>query len=208
MLKIDKDTAIYCSFSTNPGNNGCEFFNKQFQIYKLNAIYKSFRSESIKESIEAVKALDIKGFALSMPFKIHVLDYLNEVDNTVKKIGSVNTVINNKGILKGYNTDWIGVKKFFELSNFKSIYIIGDGGFSKAIQYTCKIMGIEFEIINRKSWNKIYDLNDQFLINATPIDIPTTTNKVIDLRPNKDSGKKVALYQAQEQFKIYTGFQL
>ena len=122
MLKIDKDTAIYCSFSTNPGNNGCEFFNKQFQIYKLNAIYKSFRSESIKESIEAVKALDIKGFALGMPFKIHVLDYLNEVDNTVKKIGSVNTVINNKGILKGYNTDWIGVKKFFELSNFKSIF--------------------------------------------------------------------------------------
>ena len=64
MLKIDKDTDIYCSFSTNPGNNGCEFFNKQFQIHNLNAIYKSFRSESIKESIDAVKALDIRGFAL------------------------------------------------------------------------------------------------------------------------------------------------
>ena len=41
-----------------------------------------------------------------------------------------------KGVLKGYNTDWVGVKNFFELSNFKSIYIVGDGGFSQAIQYT------------------------------------------------------------------------
>ena len=208
MFKIDKDTDIYCSFSTNPGNNGCEFFNYQFQAYKLNAIYKSFRSESIKKSIEAVKSLHIRGFALSMPFKIKVLDYLNEIDNTAEKIGSVNTVTNNRGILKGYNTDWVGVKNFFELSNFKSIYIIGDGGFSQAIQYTCKIMHIEYEIINRKSWNKIHDLSNQILINATPVDIPTTTNEVIDLRPNKDFGKKVALYQAQEQFKIYTGFQI
>ena len=57
-------------------------------------------------------------------------------------------------------------------------------------------MEIKFEIINRKSWNKIHDLNDQFLINATPIDIPDTTNKVIDFRPYKDSGKKVALSSA------------
>ena len=143
-----------------------------------------------------------------MPFKIKVLDHLNEIDKTAEKIGSVNTVINNKGVLKGYNTDWVGVKNFFELSNFKSIYIVGDGGFSQSIQYTCKLMRIEYEIINRKSWNQIHDLNNQILINATPIDVPTTTNKVIDLRPTKDHGKKVALYQSQELFKIYTGLQI
>ena len=184
------------------------FFNKQFHFHKLNAIYKSFFSDNIEKSVEAVKVLGIKGFALSMPFKVQVLQYLDEIDSTSEKIGSVNTVTNDEGILKGYNTDWIGVKKFFEPENFKHIYIIGDGGFSKAIQYTCKIMEISFEIINRKNWDKIHDLNNQILINATPISIPTKTNKIIDFRPNKDSGKQVASFQAKEQFKIYTGLKV
>ena len=64
---IDKDTKIYCSFSQNPGNNGCNFFNSEFEKRKINAIYKSFYSDNISESIKAVKHLDIKGFALSMP---------------------------------------------------------------------------------------------------------------------------------------------
>ena len=57
-------------------------FNKQFQMHKINAIYKSFYSDNIKKSIEAVRSLHIRGFALSMPFKIKVLDHLNEIDKT------------------------------------------------------------------------------------------------------------------------------
>ena len=80
---------------------------------KLNAIYKSFYSDDIVKSINAVKALDISGFAVSMPFKKEIIEYVDEVDEVVKKIGSCNTVINSKGYLKAFNTDWIGVKKIF-----------------------------------------------------------------------------------------------
>ena len=65
---INKDTKIYGSFSSSPGNNGCEFFNKEFEDRNINAIYKSFYSDDIKKSIEAVKTLSISGFAVSMPF--------------------------------------------------------------------------------------------------------------------------------------------
>ena len=93
-MLINKDTKIFGSFSTQPGNNGCEFFNKKFYTNNINAIYKSFYSDNIQQSIEAVKILDIKGFAVSMPFKIEVLKYVNEIDIVAQEIGSANTIIN------------------------------------------------------------------------------------------------------------------
>ena len=160
---INKETKIYCSFSSNPGNNGCIFFNSEFKELNMNAIYKSFYSDDIKKSIEAVKSLGIKGFALSMPFKIEALDYVDEVEDSARKIGSINTVVNEDGYLKGYNTDWVGVKKYFETRRFNSIYIIGIGVFSKAVQYTCDVMNIKFSIITRKNWRLIEELDDKIL---------------------------------------------
>ena len=204
---INKETKIYCSFSSNPGNNGCVFFNGKFQELNINAIYKSFYSDDIKKSIEAVKSLDIKGFALSMPFKIEALDYVDEVEESARKIGSINTVVNKDGYLKGYNTDWVGVKKYFEIQRFNSLYIIGNGGFSKAVQYTCNVMDIGFEIITRENWNIIEELEDKIIFNATPVDV-NTDNFLVDGRPYTDTGKEIALYQAKEQFKIYTGVEI
>jgi shikimate 5-dehydrogenase len=204
---VNKDTKIYCSFSSNPGNNGCVFFNGKFQELNINAIYKSFYSDDIKKSIEAVKSLDIKGFALSMPFKIEALDYVDEVEDSARKIGSINTVVNEDGHLKGHNTDWVGVKKYFETQRFNSLYIIGNGGFSKAVQYTCNVMDIGFEIITRENWNIIEELEDKIIFNATPVDV-NTDNFLVDGRPYTDTGKEIALYQAEEQFKIYTGVEI
>ena len=204
---INKETKIYCSFSSNPGNNGCVFFNSEFKELNMNAIYKSFYSDDIKKSIEAVKSLGIKGFALSMPFKIEALDYVDEVEDSARKIGSINTVVNKDGYLKGYNTDWVGVKKYFKKNNFDLIYIIGNGGFSKAIQYTCNVMGIRFEVITRENWNIIEELEDKIIFNATPVDV-NTDNFLIDGRPHTDTGREITMYQAKEQFKIYTGVEI
>ena len=221
---INKETKIYCSFSSNPGNNGCIFFNSEFKELNMNAIYKSFYSDDIKKSIEAVKSLDIKGFALSMPFKIEALDYVDEVEESARKIGSINTVVNKDGYLKGYNTDWGGVNKYFETRRFDSIYIIGNGGFSKAVQYTCDVMNIKFSIITRKNWRLIEELDDKILFNATPVHVKSNRkmynwasdgsgcsisgNLVVDGRPHTDTGREIALYQAKEQFKIYTGVEI
>ena len=207
VIMINKDTKIYCSFSSNPGNNGCIFFNDEFERNGIDAIYKSFYSDDIKKSIEAVKSLGIKGFALSMPFKIEALDYVDEVEESARKIGSINTVVNKDGYLKGYNTDWIGVKKYFETRRFDSIYIIGNGGFSKAVQYTWDVMDIGFEVITRENWNIIEELKDKIIFNATPVDI-NTDNFLIDGQPHTDTGREIALYQAKEQFKIYTGVEI
>ena len=202
---INKDTKIYGSFSSAPGNNGCKFFNSAFKKRNVNAIYKSFYSNNIQKSVEAVKALDISGFAVSMPFKIDILDLVDEMTKEVKSIGSANTIVNYDGYLKAYNTDYLGVIDYIKISSTNHFYILGNGGFSKAIQYTCRLLNKTYTVITRSSWNLIDTLKDKILFNATPVDIISEDNKIIDGRPFTEEGKQIALEQAKNQFKIYTG---
>ena len=204
--QINKDTKIYGSFSETPGNNGCVFFNNAFQKYNINAIYKSFYSNDIKKTIEAVKHLEFSGFALSMPHKISVIPHLNHLDEISHKIGAVNTVNNTNGELTGYNTDFFGIIDFFSYINIdKNINIIGNGGFSKAIQYACRKLNIEYKIFERKDIDTIPSILNETFINATPIEIKSIYSRIIDLRPNTFYGKMVAENQAKHQFKLYTG---
>lgn len=207
-LQINKDTKIYGSFSEMPGNNGCLFFNKAFEEHGINAIYKSFYSNNIVDTIHAVKHLSFSGFALSMPHKITIIPYLNHLDDIAHKIGAVNTVINNNGELTGYNTDFFGIVDFFSYINVgKTVNIIGNGGFSRAIQYACKKMNIEYKIFERKDVGKMFNTVDEVFINATPSEFESAYNKIIDLRPHTHYGKLVAEYQAKHQFKLYTGIE-
>jgi shikimate dehydrogenase len=198
---INKNTKIYCSFSSTPGNNGCIFFNTKFQENNINAIYKSFYSDNIKNSIEAVKTLDIKGFAVSMPFKVEVLKYVDEIDIATQEIGAANTITNNNGYLKAYNTDWLGIKNYFTSSSIDFLNIIGNGGFSKAAQFFCKTKNIPYKVVTRENWSEIKNL-EGYIFNATPIDI-ITKDKLIDGRPHTEQGKIISIIQAEEQYKIY-----
>ena len=202
-MLIDKDTKIFCSFSINPGNNGCVFFNEKFKQNNVNALYKSFFSDNIKKSVEAVKTLGISGFAVSMPFKIEILNYVDQVDDIAQTIGSCNTVINKEGKLIAYNTDWIGIKNYLLQTKIpSSVLLAGNGGFSRAAQFTFNKMKIPFDIITRKNWSDLQN-SDRTIFNATPINIDNKNN-LIDARPTEYEGKIIARLQAEEQFKLYT----
>ena len=201
-MEINKDTTIYGSFSSSPGNNGCMFFNKAFHIHNINAIYKSFYSIDAQKVVESAKHLGFGGFALSMPLKIDIMKYIDDIDESALKIGAVNTVVNQNGKLVGYNTDWVGVSDYF-MDAIDTLTILGNGGFSKAVQYTCLTKNIPFTVITRKDWGLVYDL-DGYVFNATPIDI-VTKGTLIDGRPTSTSGKAIAILQAKAQFKLYTG---
>ena len=201
-MLIDKNTNIYCSFSFNPGNNGCEFFNHKFKENNINAIYKSFYSNDIEKSVEAVKTLNIKGFAVSMPFKSKIISYVDEISPEVKDIGAANTVTNTNGYLKAYNTDWLGVYKFFQKNKFdKDLVILGNGGFSKASQYAFNQLGISYKIIKRDSWY-LAPQQEGIIFNCTPVDV-FPKGHLIDGRPTTTTGKEIAKLQALEQYKIY-----
>ena len=205
MITIDKNTKIYGSFSSNPGSNGCVFFNKQFQQDGINAIYKSFYSDNIQKSTVAAKTLNFSGFAVSSPFKVDVLQCVDEVDFSAEAIGAANTVINNNGLLKAYNTDWLGVYKFLCLrSKPKRLHILGSGGFGKAVEYACDKLGVPCGFIKREEWHTLPYLEDT-VFNATPVEVGVQVKgTLIDGRPFiEGEGKVIANLQAKEQYEIY-----
>ena len=178
-LQINKDTQIFGSFSETPGNNGCLFFNAAFEKHNINAIYKSFYSDNIKDTITSVKHLGFSGFALSMPLKIEVVPYLDVLSESVKLIGASNTVLIKDGLLWGYNTDYIGVYEYFKDKNLKFVSIIGNGGFSKSIQYAFDLLKIGYVIYNREDVEHIDEVVNQYFINATPSEIKSKYNTII-----------------------------
>jgi len=204
---VNKDTEIYCSFAKDAGNTGCQMMNTAFYYYGLNKIYKSFSVNSLINGVISVKTLGIKGFAITMPYKIEVLKYVDEMTDEVKDIGAANTVINNNGILKAYNTDYLAAKEVLIDCVGKHLYILGDGGYSKAVQSAARSLNINHTIVRRDSWSLIDTIRDSYVYNCTPVeDIKVDeSNTFIDCIVTTETGKRLATIQASHQFKLYTG---
>jgi shikimate dehydrogenase len=206
---INKDTSIYGSFAKKAGNKGCVLFNNAFEFYGMNAIYKSFSVNNIKLAVEAARALNIKGFAVTMPYKTDVLKYVDERSEEVDEIGAANTVTNKDGCLKAYNTDYLAAKTVLSEVPKKPLYILGDGGYSKAVQYAARAIGLEYEIIKRSNWAEIGNVQDSIVYNCTPVTMAimfvSYSNKFIDCSVDTDMGRRLGKIQAGHQFELYTG---
>ena len=211
---INKDTQLFGSFSVKAGSVGCKLFNTSFQYHNINAIYKSFSIKNIKDAIISAKCLNFSGFAVSMPFKTDIIQYLDEVDEIVKKTNSCNTVLIKDNKLFGYNTDYMSVRSYLEnmydtdnsLSNLK-FYILGNGSYSGTVQICCKEIGVDFEIIDRENWNKIELINNSIIFNCTPMENINInkSNKFINCINTSKTGNELAKKQASIQYKLYTG---
>ena len=203
---INKDTEIYCSFAKEAGNVGCKVFNTAFKYYDMNKIYKSFSVDNIEDAVNAVKTLDIKGFAVTMPFKTEVLDYVDYMSNGVKAVRAANTIINERGILTAYNTDYNAAKEVLDECLDVDLYILGNGGYSKAVHQAAKDLGYNPNIITRNNWNEIKEIRDSIIFNCTPVENIEVdkSNDFIDCIVSTPTGKRLAWIQASHQFKLYT----
>lgn len=99
-----------------------------------NYIYSAFnvKPQDLSKAIEGIRALNIRGVNVTAPHKINVMQYLDEISPDAKILGSVNTVVNNNGVLTGYNTDSEGfytslVKAGITVKN-SNILVMGCGG--------------------------------------------------------------------------------
>jgi shikimate dehydrogenase len=116
--------------------------NSALQYENLNYVYLAFdvsSSENLKYVIDGAKSLRIRGFNITIPYKIDVMKYLDKIDYTAELIGAVNTVKIENNIAIGYNTDGLGARMALEeeiggVEN-KNILIIGAGGASRAVAF-------------------------------------------------------------------------
>ena len=148
-----------------------DYFTKKFNQEKINCKYHNFDIEDIGLIDSILSRYNIIGLNVTIPYKESVLEFLDEIDETAKIIGAVNTIkiIDNKKI--GYNTDHIGFKNSFlnliDSSVKNKALILGNGGATKAIKYSLNVLNIKYQIVSRVKGKSdyYYDQLDKKILN-------------------------------------------
>ena len=191
---------------------------------------KKIPVEDLKHVPDFMRMYGIKGISVTAPHKIEIIKYLDEIEDTAKEIGAVNTLINKNGKIVGYNTDFLAISDLLKNHRAKKVAILGEGGMAKAMAYASG----NFKIFSRKLANfassEIVDFG--VIMNATPIGINPDESPiqakflrkgqiVFDavysqketrlIREAKEAGaetvngKEILLKQGIAQFKLFTG---
>jgi shikimate dehydrogenase len=133
---IGRDTQVCMSLSARPGNAGSRLHNWLYDHYGLDYVYKSFSTTDLAAAIGGIRALGIRGCAISMPFKEAVIPMLDGMEASATAIDSVNTIVNDGGVLTGYNTDYVAVRALLErreIDPSTPFLLRGSGGMAKAV---------------------------------------------------------------------------
>ena len=129
--------------------------NAAFEGLGLDYVYLPFRvrEEELEKAAHGIRALNIRGLNVTMPHKVAIINFLDRLDPLAERIGAVNTVVNDEGILTGYNTDATGflqalLEKGIEPKG-RRVAVIGAGGASRAISFALAERGASLIILNR-----------------------------------------------------------
>ncbi len=163
MSSISGSTRLCCLFGDPVEHSKSPLLqNAAFQKAGLNYAYLAFsvKDGEIKEALDAVRALNIAGFNLTMPHKISVMDYLDKLDPAAELIKTVNTVRNDNGTLTGFNTDGYGMMKAFREHGAtiegKKMTLMGIGGAGTAVAVQGALDGLRELVVfspqGGKSW--------------------------------------------------------
>jgi shikimate dehydrogenase len=130
---LSKDTRLCISLAARPSNIGTRFHNHLYDVLGLDYVYKAFTTTDIEGAIAGVRALGIRGCSVSMPFKEAVIPLVDHVEDSAAVIGSVNTIVNDGGLLSASNTDYIAVRRLIDGLDRTAFVLRGSGGMAKAV---------------------------------------------------------------------------
>lgn len=155
-----------------------------FRELNLDSSYIGYRipKGELESGVEGLKKIKISGFNVTIPHKVEMMKYLDKMDESCSIIGAVNTVVNNEGVLKGYNTDMDGFLEPLKKRNIsiqdKKILLIGAGGAARAIiAGMSKEKAERVDIANRTTKNA--EKLSEF---ATRIELPTNVKKIEEIK--------------------------
>lgn len=154
-MRIDHHTAVYGVVGFPLGHTLSPIMhNAAIKAEDLNAVYLAFETEDINGCIQGMRAFGIKGLSVTLPYKSVVISYLDEVDPLAEEIGAVNTIVNDRGRLVGYNTDAQGaLKALSEVADISGRHclLVGAGGAARAIGFILRRQGLHLTVVNRSS---------------------------------------------------------
>lgn len=132
--------------------------NKGYEALGINAIYIPIHVQpnALQDAINGLRAFSFLGANVTIPYKEKVIPFLDHLDTSAAQVGAVNTIVNQNGVLTGYNTDGQGF--VFSLTHEagmsckdKAVVIIGSGGSAKGISHALLAAGIsKLTILSRR----------------------------------------------------------
>jgi len=154
-LKISGETRV-CAVIGDPVEHSLSpcIHNAAFQDRGLDYVYVAFtvKEKELKSAVLGVKSLGIYGLNVTMPHKVNIMQYLDRLDETARKVGAVNTVLNDVEMV-GYNTDGLGALNALKAHGGdpygKKVIILGAGGASRSISFAIAQEARELIILNR-----------------------------------------------------------
>ena len=126
--------------------------NAGYQALGIKYFYVPFRVKDIKQATESIRGLGIRGASITLPHKTSAIKYIDRIDPLAKEIGAINTIVNDEGVLTGYNTDGDGALQALEevtTLGGKKVILVGSGGGASAIAVGLKKKGVELVVLNR-----------------------------------------------------------
>lgn len=162
-IKITGHTGIFALFASPAAHSGSPaMFNTGFRERGLDYVYLAFDvgEDEIGDAVKSARLLNMKMFNLSMPNKTAVIPYLDHVSKEAELVGAVNTVVNENGVLTGYNTDGYGALAAFRKAGGeieeKTVAVLGAGGAGRAVIAQLALDGAEriYVMLRKKSFLK------------------------------------------------------
>ena len=184
---IGPSTRLCMSLAGRPGKFGSRFHNRLYELTELDYIYKAFTTKDLPAAIGGIRALGIRGCAISMPFKEAVIPLLDHIEGSAAAIDSVNTIVNDDGWLTGYNTDYSAVLDLLdhaEIAPSTPFLLAGSGGMAKAVAAALRNRGHRSGVVIARNdvtgrtlaelygfdWAETSEgLTAPLIINATPV---------------------------------------
>ena len=160
-----------------------DMYTEKFKREGLDCRFQNYDFQSVERVRDLIaEHPELCGFNVTIPYKEAIIPLLDELDDTAKEIGAVNTVKVENGKTKGYNTDIYGFEKLLEHAlkgrEIGHALVLGTGGASKAVQYVLRQKNIPYSTVSRSAekGDFTYDtLTDEVLrqnlliINTTPL---------------------------------------
>lgn len=161
-----------------------------FKNINSNGLYNllEIKKEDLENAVWGLKALGCKGANVTIPYKIQIMKYLDNVSEEAKKIGAVNTISFNDGVLTGYNTDYHGFgealkKNQIDINNKKAV-ILGCGGASKAVvQYLLDNKINDIIYVSRHPKSTVKDIKNFKVISYNDMESLSNKDIIINCTP-------------------------
>lgn len=202
-------TQLIISVAKFPGKEGERFHNYYYNVHNLDLRYVALPASNIKDVLVGIRKLGILGCSISHPFKLEAVQYVDKLEKMAKQVGAINTVVNDNGVLTGYNTDIAGAEaalKDMLVEKTWNVAILGYGGAARAVVRALQTLGVvNYTIYARKfgNWEERIEHEGDLLINATPIgmvnkqETPFPLRRIVQFKNYLDVIPNVTILQAQ-----------